>query len=262
MPHDISGFLWKKGGSGSGASPLRLGRRNWTRRFTVIEGQTLTYYKLPDGATELPEGHPPRGTVDLSGATAMDAAIDGKEHCFAVHKGDGTMVWFRAESAADKVRWLDYLDASSGGPARRGANPKDAALRLSMESLQFENTALARELEVARKSSVSLGPVESAKQSWDTKDDDEDSLSSADGAPESKGNTFRESFSVRTAGTTTPPPAEAKTPEPVAAPPPPTPAPPTPTSVASTPPPARRTPSPAVLDGPRVSIASQEDFAF
>ena len=28
------------------------------------------------------------------------------------------MVWFRAEAAVDKTRWLDYVDDAAGGPKR------------------------------------------------------------------------------------------------------------------------------------------------
>jgi len=115
---DVEGWLWKKGGSGSGASPIRLGRRNWTRRYCTLEDGVLRYYKLEAGQGTPKEGEKPRGSVSLKGATAMDAAIDGKEHCFAIHKGDGTMVWFRAEAAVDKTRWLDYVDDAAGGPKR------------------------------------------------------------------------------------------------------------------------------------------------
>jgi len=256
----IEGWLWKKGGSGSGASPLKLGRRNWTRRYCTLEDGVLKYYKLEAGQGKPAAGDKERGSVSLTGATAMDAEIDGKEHCFAIHKGDGTMVWFRAEAALDKTRWLDYIDGGASGPKRRGSNESEAALRRSMDNLQFENEALARELEVARKASSehsiasskhsvdykgvsvsSLGTVEYTSQpsgegaAWaDAKEDDEDSLSSADvgGVTETKEDPAVE-YPLKT--------------EPEAAP-----APRTGTPV------GRNTPSPSME---RVSIQSQE-FAF
>ena len=166
----MEGFLWKKGGSGSGASPLKFGRRNWTRRFCRIEaavlhggdsGDALAYYKLADGEGEPGPDDKPRGFVPLKAAQVMDAEIDGKTHCFAIHRGDGQMVWFRAEAASDKVKWLDALDVATGGRA----STSDATLRQSVEELASKNQRLTQEVHSFR-TSGSLGPEDRAPQTW------------------------------------------------------------------------------------------------
>ena len=166
----MEGFLWKKGGSGSGASPLKFGRRNWTRRFCRIEaavlhggdsGDALAYYKLADGEGEPGPDDKPRGFVPLKAAQVMDAEIDGKTHCFAIHRGDGQMVWFRAEAASDKVKWLDALDVATGGRA----STSDATLRQSVEELASKNQKLTQEVHSFR-TSGSLGPEDRAPQTW------------------------------------------------------------------------------------------------
>ncbi len=166
----MEGFLWKKGGSGSGASPLKFGRRNWTRRFCRIEaavlhggesGDALAYYKLADGEGEPGPDDKPRGFVPLKAAQVMDAEIDGKTHCFAIHRGDGQMDWFRAEVASDKVKWLDALDVATGGRA----STSDATLRQSVEELASKNQKLTQEVHSFR-TSGSLGPEDRAPQTW------------------------------------------------------------------------------------------------
>ena len=167
----MEGFLWKKGGSGSGASPLKFGRRNWTRRFCRIEaavlhggdsGDALAYYKLADGEGEPGPDDKPRGFVPLKAAQVMDAEIDGKTHCFAIHRGDGQMVWFRAEAASDKVKWLDALDVATGG---KSTSTTDGTLRQSIEELASKNQKLTQEVHSFR-TSGSLGPEDRAPQTW------------------------------------------------------------------------------------------------
>ncbi len=167
----MEGFLWKKGGSGSGASPLKFGRRNWTRRVCRIEaavlhggdsGDALAYYKLADGEGEPGPDDKPRGFVPLKAAQVMDAEIDGKTHCFAIHRGDGQMVWFRAEAASDKVKWLDALDVATGG---KSTSTTDGTLRQSIEELASKNQRLTQEVHSFR-TSGSLGPEDRAPQTW------------------------------------------------------------------------------------------------
>ena len=166
----MEGFLWKKGGSGSGASPLKFGRRNWTRRFCRIEaavlhggdsGDALAYYKLADGEGQPGPDDKPRGFVPLKAAQVMDAEIDGKTHCFAIHRGDGQMVWFRAEAASDKVKWLDGLDVATGGKS----STTDSTLRQSVEELASKNQRLTQEVHSFR-TSGSLGPEDRAPATW------------------------------------------------------------------------------------------------
>ena len=92
----------------------------------------------------------------------MDAEIDGKTHCFAIHRGDGQMVWFRAEAASDKVKWLDALDVATGG---KSTSTTDGTLRQSIEELASKNQRLTQEVHSFR-TSGSLGPEDRAPASW------------------------------------------------------------------------------------------------
>ena len=65
----MEGFLEKKGGSHSGLGLLPVGRRNWKRRWFVLEGALLTYYEDFDPATNKPIGAA-KGCVDLRGCQA------------------------------------------------------------------------------------------------------------------------------------------------------------------------------------------------
>ena len=71
------------------------------------------------------------------------------------------MVWFRAEAASDKVKWLDALDVATGGRA----STSDATLRQSVEELASKNQRLTQEVHSFR-TSGSLGPEDRAPQTW------------------------------------------------------------------------------------------------
>ena len=125
-------------------------------------GDALAYYKLADGEGEPGPDDKPRGAVPLKAAQVMDAEIDGKTHCFAIHRGDGQMVWFRAEAASDKVKWLDALDVATGG---KSTSTTDGTLRQSIEELASKNQRLTQEVHSFR-TSGSLGPEDRAPQTW------------------------------------------------------------------------------------------------
>ena len=72
------------------------------------------------------------------------------------------MVWFRAEAASDKVKWLDALDVATGG---KSTSTTDGTLRQSIEELASKNQRLTQEVNSFR-TSGSLGPEDRAPQTW------------------------------------------------------------------------------------------------
>ena len=72
------------------------------------------------------------------------------------------MVWFRAEAASDKVKWLDALDVATGG---KSTSTTDGTLRQSIEELASKNQRLTQEVHSFR-TSGSLGPEDRAPQTW------------------------------------------------------------------------------------------------
>ena len=89
----MEGFLEKKGGSHSGLGFLPVGRRNWKRRWFVLEGAVLTYYEDFDPATNAPVGAA-KGCVDLRGCQAKLCPHKPRKgtprvHTFSIDKPKG-----------------------------------------------------------------------------------------------------------------------------------------------------------------------------
>mmetsp|Transcript_4080 Transcript_4080/g.12026 ORF Transcript_4080/g.12026 Transcript_4080/m.12026 type:complete len:451 (+) Transcript_4080:152-1504(+) len=169
------GMLMKKGGSGtSNSSPLKVKRRNWTRRWCRLEGGVLSYYKVAEGQTKLSKAATPRGTLKVAGGGVMDAELEGHKYAFAVHAGGDqrTTMWFRAPSAREKATWLAALRAAAApGGGRPTSTEED--LRRCCNLLTKKNEALERELSRAS----GEGDFAEAKSA------DEDSISSAGSVP-------------------------------------------------------------------------------
>ena len=117
----MEGFLWKKGGSGSGASPLKFGRRNWTRRFFLLQNLELRYYK--DSSL-----HPSalKGIVPMQGAVVNRVTESKYKFQFQLSHVDGRVLDLRAESTlrararATYSRRADLAHARPRGKAGTG----------------------------------------------------------------------------------------------------------------------------------------------
>lgn len=119
-PNACEGWLLKLGGSG-------LTPRNWRRRWFVLKGFCLYYFKTPQDSTAL-------GVITLPSFNIATAAEIKKKNAFkASHKNTRTY-FFIADSEDDKQRWMDKMllasilydesDKESGyGTAGTGASP-------------------------------------------------------------------------------------------------------------------------------------------
>ena len=113
----MEGFLEKKGGSHSGLGLLPVGRRNWKRRWVVLEGALLSYYDDFDPKTNKPIGAA-RGCVDLRGCVAKLCPHKPRKgtarvHTFSVDKPRGERLLMEAIGPmAEKLKfaWLRALE--------------------------------------------------------------------------------------------------------------------------------------------------------
>ena len=92
----VSGWLLKRGGL----------RKSWKRRWFVLEGTTVSYFKTTDETVS------PAGTIDLTAYGAaggvvafVDPADHGKPHEFSVG-GEGERTYFMAAPTAS-VRYFE-----------------------------------------------------------------------------------------------------------------------------------------------------------
>ena len=140
----MEGFLEKKGGSHSGLGFLPVGRRNWKRRWFVLEGAVLTYYEDFDPATNAPVGAA-KGCVDLRGCQAKLCPHKPRKgtprvHTFSIEKPKGERLLMEATGPmAEKLKfaWLRALeDAIAKSMSKEG---RRASLRAAQDVDQPEH---------------------------------------------------------------------------------------------------------------------------
>ena len=140
----MEGFLEKKGGSHSGLGFLPVGRRNWKRRWFVLEGAVLTYYEDFDPATNAPVGAA-KGCVDLRGCQAKLCPHKPRKgtprvHTFSIEKPRGERLLMEATGPmAEKLKfaWLSALeDAIAKSMSKEG---RRASLRAAQDVDQPEH---------------------------------------------------------------------------------------------------------------------------
>lgn len=104
------GWMWKKGGSkekSKAAVVLEGRRKNWSRRFFVMEGTNLLYYVSMDDRSM---GVPEKGKVVLNDFVIRPQIDDAKPGTFGFALVSPTREFELAcESEADKQSWMEYL---------------------------------------------------------------------------------------------------------------------------------------------------------
>jgi len=109
----MEGFLTKKGRGES-----MLGRRNWKKRWFVLEGSTLTYYEDFDLKTGKPSTH--KGDFDVLGCTITTLPDSKHDFAFLVKhetRKDAKELQLKAEDESSLDMWIDVLTmAASGDP--------------------------------------------------------------------------------------------------------------------------------------------------
>lgn len=118
------GYLMKKGGSG-GAGSLFGNRKNWQKRFFVLEHRVspkenylLKYYSKPDDSK-------PKGSLPLDGAEILEgqgrSKKGEKEFAFQLKVPSRKDVFdITAESAKEKGMWIDTLKYVISVASNRG----------------------------------------------------------------------------------------------------------------------------------------------
>lgn len=99
----MEGYLFKKGRGQSGF----LGRKNWKKRWCVLEGQFLTYYEDFDIKSQKPTAK--KGMVPVRGCTVE--AIDNKEKNFqfVLKHETRSPLFMSAENEKMKTTWMAAL---------------------------------------------------------------------------------------------------------------------------------------------------------
>ena len=96
---DHEGWLQKLGGSG-------LTPKNWRRRWFVLKGPHLYYYKTAFDVCAL-------GLVKLRGYTVEETADSKKQFAFQLSKEGERTYYFIAETSEEMTRWMQVLKKAS-----------------------------------------------------------------------------------------------------------------------------------------------------
>ncbi|KJE92192.1 hypothetical protein CAOG_03205 [Capsaspora owczarzaki ATCC 30864] len=92
---DHSGYMQKQGGSG-------FTPKNWRRRYFIMKGNTLYYYKLPVDQVAL-------GAVALQGYRA-EPTTGGKPFQFTLSKPGARQFLLIADSDSEMQQWISHLN--------------------------------------------------------------------------------------------------------------------------------------------------------
>lgn len=122
----MEGMLEKKGGGST-----TFGRRNWKKRYFILQDNELAYYDTYDKERDIPMSL--KGTIDLVGSTVKrsDAHRDRK-FVFEVKPKDGKSVLLCTEDDKPLHLWMKALKLAALGPidpnelyGRLGLNPEE-----------------------------------------------------------------------------------------------------------------------------------------
>ena len=104
------GWIWKKGGSKEKSKAMIMleGRRkNWTRRYFVMEGTNLLYYISPNDRSM---GIPEKGQIVLNDFVIRPDCEDAKAGTFGFALASSNRVFELAcESEAERDSWITFL---------------------------------------------------------------------------------------------------------------------------------------------------------
>lgn len=107
----MEGFLEKKGGTGDST----FGRRNWKKRWFILDGHILSYFESFDQHLGRPVNK--KGEVDVEGCVTK--VINHRERNFVFSVSAGEIDFYLcAESERDMKLWLNTLDVACTGLPR------------------------------------------------------------------------------------------------------------------------------------------------
>ena len=104
----MEGYLHNKArGDGGGI----FSRRNWSKRWMVLEGQYLTYYEQFDQKAD--SVGKKKGVVPVKGVELRTVTHKNRQHCFVVRHPDRRPVYLSANSENEKFAWLEAIEKAS-----------------------------------------------------------------------------------------------------------------------------------------------------
>ena len=103
----MEGFLFKKGRGQSGF----LGRKNWKKRWCVLEGQFLTYYEDFDQKAQKPTEK--KGMVPVRGCTVEEVNNKEKKFQFVLKHETRSPLYMSADDAKMMATWIKALDRAA-----------------------------------------------------------------------------------------------------------------------------------------------------
>lgn len=103
----MEGYLFKKGRGQSGF----LGRKNWKKRWCVLEGQFLTYYEDFNTKTQKPTEK--KGMVPVRGCTVEEIKNKEKNFQFVLKHETRSPLFMSAENEKMMKTWMTALDRAA-----------------------------------------------------------------------------------------------------------------------------------------------------
>ena len=107
---DHEGWLNKLGGSG-------LTPRNWRRRWFVLKGGNLYYYKTAYDVSAL-------GLVKLNGYSLQATQDSKKKFAFQLSKEGERTYYFIADTAEDMSKWMSLLESAALDSESESSSPE------------------------------------------------------------------------------------------------------------------------------------------
>ena len=112
----MEGYLFKKA-RGDDAHPI-FSRRNWSKRWFVLEGQYLTYYDSFDQKAS--SAGRKKGVVPVAGSELRTVTHKNRRHCFVLRHSDRRPVYMSAGSDSEKFAWLEAIEKAAAAKERPG----------------------------------------------------------------------------------------------------------------------------------------------
>jgi hypothetical protein len=97
----MEGYLLKKG---RGESKI-FGRRNWKKRWFILEGQYLTYYEDFDRQNNCPVNQ--KGVAVVRGCDVKKIPHDNKQFCFVIKHEQRSPIYLCADK--ERLMYSEFL---------------------------------------------------------------------------------------------------------------------------------------------------------
>ena len=113
VKEDMEGFLWKKG---RGESRSLFSKRNWKKRWFVLDGGYLTYYESFDVSKNVPVKQ--KGITPIYGSRVLQVNHAEREFVFALEHPIRKPIYLCADSEESYHWWTHTLLRAANGALR------------------------------------------------------------------------------------------------------------------------------------------------